>query len=75
MDDIGLLNSIMDCKVDTIKSNTSRIKQYLGKEAQPLCESIEIKINEGIPENEAKVFVERRQKKPHVKSKHTRYGY
>ena len=53
----------MDCKVDTIKSNTSRIKQYLGKEAQPLCESIEMKINEGIPENEAKVFVEKKTEK------------
>ena len=56
-------------KMDTVKSNTFGEKQYPVKEAEPLCESIELsadflmKSNDGMPENEGKKFGKKKKGK------------
>ena len=52
--------------MDTSNSNTFREKQYPGKEAEPLCESIELNADflmNGIPENEEKIFIKKKEEK------------
>ena len=67
--------------MDTINNNTFREKHYPGKEAEPLCESIELnagflmKSSDGIPENEEKIFIKKKEEKTTDSSTREKLAY